>query len=175
MSILEEYHRVATSESDPDHDWIFILGLPQLPESGHVRVLRYPWVKKSWFHRLWFDYVTSSDLVRKLRPDRILSLQNVLIPGVHIPQTLYLHQPMPFVERKYHLWENPRFWAYQNLISHRMYRSIQIADKVIVQTRWMKQACIDLTSVDADRIEIIPPSISVEVKQIGRASCWERV
>ncbi len=165
MSILEDYHAVALKDPERDNEWIFVLSIPELSESGNVRVVRFPWVKKSWLHRLWFDYHTSPRLIRRYRPDRILSLQNVLVPGATVPQILYLHQPMPFVDRRYRLWESPRFWAYQNLISHRIYRSIRNAEKVVVQTEWMKRACIERAGVDGSRIEIIPPSVTVDVKR----------
>ena len=165
-TILREFYQKALEEANAENPWIFVVSLSMLTGSDHVKVVKYPWVKKNWLFRLWFDYVVSPKLVRKVHPDRILSLQNVLVPCTHIRQILYLHQPLPFVEKRYGLIENPRFWIYQNLISRRIYSSVQKAEKVIVQTRWMKEACIKRTGVSPDKMEVVAPRIVAhEVRQ----------
>lgn len=159
MTILRQYRRRAVE--DIESESIFIIGKASLKETENVKVLRFPWIKKSWFHRLWFDHVVAPHLVRTYRPDHILSLQNVLVPHVSVPQTLYLHQPLPFVEKRYGLRENPRFWIYQHILSRTIYRSVRHAKTVIVQTRWMKQACIDKAGAQPDRIRIEAPTVPI--------------
>ncbi len=157
VSILREYYEQALVESGPENEWVYVLGIPEFPCSEHVRILRFPWVKKSWLHRLWFDHCVAPRLVRTTRPDRILSLQNVLVPHVSVPQDLYLHQPLPFVEKRFGLFSQPVFWMYQNVLSHSIFRAVRKARRVTVQTRWMKEACVRLAGADPDRIEVVPP------------------
>lgn len=157
MSILREYHEKALATAGPDHEWIFVIGLPELASTPYVKIQRYPWVKKSWLHRLWFDHLVAPRLVRAAQPDHILSLQNLLVPHVTVPQDLYLHQPMPFTAKRFRLFTQPVFWLYQNVLSRPIYRSVRRARRVTVQTQWMKDACVRLAQADPGRIDVVPP------------------
>lgn len=81
--------------------------------------------KRSWLHRLYFDKFIAHKLVTKYKVDEVLSLQNVIIPKTKIKQTLYIHQPLPFIDKKYKITENIRFWIYQNIISKFIFKSIK--------------------------------------------------
>ena len=94
LTILEQYYDKAVG--DTNNQWVFIVSTPNLQERGNIRVLRYPWIKKSWFHRLYFDNFIARKIVEEYQPDEVLSLQNVIIKKLKVKQTLYLHQPLPF-------------------------------------------------------------------------------
>jgi len=158
MTILLQYYGEALEKRDIR--WTFVVGVADLADAENVEVLKYPWVKKSWFHRLYFDWFLARRIVKKYRPDEILSLQNVVIPGTKVKQTLYLHQPLPFDKKRFSLFEDAKLWMYQNLISREIFHSVRAADTVIVQTEWMKRACIGKTGVDGEKIRVIPPAIS---------------
>ncbi|HOA81141.1 MAG TPA: glycosyltransferase, partial [Defluviitaleaceae bacterium] len=80
-------------------------------------------------------------MVKKYKPDKVLSLQNTIIPKVKkAKQEVYIHQSLPFVEYKFRFKENTGLWIYQNIIGRMIIRSIKKADHVIVQTEWMKKA-----------------------------------
>jgi glycosyltransferase involved in cell wall biosynthesis len=145
---------------DHSNQYIFVLSVGKFENSGNCSFVYFPWIKKSWFHRLYFDRFTILKVLRTYNPDRILSLQNITVSGTSIPQTLYLHQPLPFVEKRFRLIENPKFWIYQNIIARMIYRSIQKADVVIVQTRWMRDSAMRITKVSEAKFRIIPPHIS---------------
>jgi glycosyltransferase involved in cell wall biosynthesis len=163
LTILKQYYDIFLK--DTDKEYFFVVSTPKLNDHKNVKVLNFPWVKKSWFHRLYFDYVVAPKLVKKYEIDEILSLQNVIIPCVQVKQTLYLHQPLPFVEKKYRITENFKFWVYQNIISEMIFSSIKKADKVIVQTNWIKNACIKKIDVNPNKIELMPPKLNIKVKK----------
>jgi len=140
LTILKQFHQKALE--DNSNKWVFITSIPALEETNHVKNVRFPWVKKSWFHRLYFDKVVAPRLVSRYNADEILSLQNVVVPNVNVPQTLYVHQPLPFIDRRFTLKENKTFWIYQNVIDKMIFKSMRKADKIIVQTNWMKKASI---------------------------------
>lgn len=165
LSILREYHEQAVNDPNKNKTWYFIVSLPELRETENVKVLRFPWVKNSWFHRLYFDYFVAPCLVKRYKPKEILSLQNVTIPRVKVPQALYLHQALPFVSIRFQLTENPLFWIYQNIIGRRIIRSIQSANRVIVQAAWMKEACIRKAKVCRNKISVTPPEIRRNVNE----------
>ena len=167
LTILEEYYKSAINSTNSNLQWIFVVGIPRFEETENVRVLRYPWIKKSWFHRIVFDWFIAPKLVMKYRPDEILSLENILVPFVSrkIKQTLYVHQSLPFVEYKFSFKDNKLYWTYQNIIGRLIINSIKKADEVIVQTNWMKRACSEKAKVNPDKIRVELPKINIEIRK----------
>lgn len=164
LTILNQYYDAAIK--DKENEWIFVVSTPELKETDNVKVLNYPWIKKSWFHRLYFDNLVANKTVEKHKVDEILSLQNVIIPKVKVKQTLYLHQPLPFVEKRYGLTEDFKFWLYQNVISKMIFKSIREADKVIVQTKWIRDAAIKKANVKKEKFILKQPELNVSVKKL---------
>ena len=74
-SFYEEFCR------DTENEYVFVLSVFELPDTEHIRVLNYSWVKKSPFHRLYFDHVRAHRLVKEYQIDQVLSLQNIEDPG----------------------------------------------------------------------------------------------
>lgn len=171
LTILNQYYDKAVK--DTENEWIFIISTPILKSKMNVKVVNFPWVKKSWFHRLYFDKFVAPKLVKEYKIDEILSLQNTTIQNVNVKQTLYLHQSLPFAEKRYRLTENYKFWMYQNVISRMIFKSIKNADKIIVQTQWVKKACLEKVKTDSKKFEIIQPEVNIEVKQYYKKSSDE--
>ena len=63
LTILNQYYDTAIK--DKENDWVFVVSTPELKETDNVKVLNYPWIKKSWFHRLYFDKLVANKLVDK--------------------------------------------------------------------------------------------------------------
>ena len=165
LTILNDFYNEVLSHEDKEINWFFIVSKPELKEKDNVKVLRYPWVKKSWFHRLYFDHFISNRLIKQYKVDRILSFQNIVIGHTNIPQTLYLHQSLPFVEYKFRFKENIIFWIYQNIIGKMIKKSIIKAEKVVVQTEWMKKACIEQTRVNGKKMKVISPKVKIHIQK----------
>lgn len=164
LTILNQYYDTAIK--DKENEWIFVVSTPELKETENVKVFNFPWIKKSWFHRLYFDKSIAHKLVEKYQIDEILSLQNVVVPKVKVKQTLYLHQPLPFVEKKYSIFENFKFWVYQNLISNMIFKSIKEADKVIVQTKWIMDSAIEKVNIPKEKFILKQPKLNIAVKEL---------
>jgi len=165
LAILNEFYGEAKSSQDKNIHWFFVVSRPELQETKNIKVLRFPWVKKSWLHRLYFDHFIAAKLIKKYRIDKVLSLQNIIVPHTRVPQTVYVHQSIPFVNYKFSIKEDKLLWVYQNIIGRSIIKSIKKAEKVIVQTNWMKAACIEKSNVESEKIEVLPPRINVEVKK----------
>lgn len=165
LTILNKYYNEAVIHHDKDKIWYFVVSLPIYAETDTVKILRIPWVKKSWIHRLFFDTFVAPQLVKKYKIDEIISLQNMVVPRVNIKQTLYVHNSLPFINKKFKLLESPLFWAYQNIIGKKIINSIKKANQVIVQTNWMKDACVNRAKVTPKKIIVKPPEINIEIKQ----------
>lgn len=164
LTILEMYYNRACL--DKENEYVFVLSIPQFKEQENIKIINFPWIKKSWFHRLFFDYFLAPRIVKKLNPKQIISLQNTIIKNYkyQVHQTLYLHQALPFVEKKFSMQESFKFWVYQNLISRLIFKSLKRADKIIVQTSWMKEACLNTLKIESSKINIQQPDISIKVK-----------
>ena len=156
LSILREYYEKA--EKDTGNEWIFVVSKPEFSEKENIKVERLPWTKKSWFHRLYFDNFYSGKLVKKYNPDKILSLQNTLVRGNGVFQELYVHQSLPFTEKRFSLKENKKLWVYQNVISKFIISSSKKADSIIVQTKWMKKALAEKGRINEEKIKTELPT-----------------
>lgn len=163
LTILNQYYQAAVK--DKNNEWIFVVSLPELAETDNVKVLKYPWIKKSWFHRLYFDKFIACKLVSKYKVDEVLSLQNIIIPNINVKQSLYVHQSLPFVEKRYGLFENFIFWVYQNIIGRMIIKSIKKADKVIVQTKWLMNVAAKKANIDTNKFIIEQPKMNITVKK----------
>ncbi|MBB3110560.1 glycosyltransferase involved in cell wall biosynthesis [Paenibacillus phyllosphaerae] len=170
LSILNDFYKEVCSYSDSNIKWIFVLSKPQFEETENVKVIRFPWIKKSWIHRSLFDYVVAPYLVRKNKAHKIFSLQNLTIPFTNVPQTVYVHQPLPFIEHQFSFSENKLFWLYQKVIGRKIIKSIKHANKVIVQTKWMKKACMEQSEESRVKFDVIPPKISMHAASVFKPS-----
>lgn len=163
LSVLKDFYN--EYKGDENNEYIFVVSKPELEEAKNINVLRYPWIKKSWLHRFYFDNFIAPKIIKTHGVDEILSLQNVIIPYTNVKQTVYVHNSLPFAEYRFKFFENKLLWVYQNVISRSIFNSIKKADKVVVQTQWMKKACIEKLKVNNEKIEVMPPKINDEVKQ----------
>ena len=148
QSFYEEFKK------DTENEYIFVLSVYELPETNNIKVLNFPEVKKSMLHRLYFDHFVAHKLVKKYKADRVLSLQNIELPHTNVPQTVYEHNALPFSEYKFKPWEAFRPWYSQQILGRMMKKSIRRAEKVLVQTNWMKEEIIRQCGIPADRVEV---------------------
>lgn len=168
LTILKDFHGQVLNSEAKDINWFFVVSKPDLEESQNIKVLRYPWVKKAWFHRLYFDHFMAGRLIEKYDIDRVLSFQNILIKYTGIPQTVYVHQSLPFLDYRFKFKEQSLFWIYQNIIGRMIKKSIVRAEGVVVQTKWMKKACIEETGVASEKIKVIAPKSNIEIENYFR-------
>jgi len=159
LSVLHDFYN--EYKKDSKNEYIFVVSTPKLKKISNIDVIHFPWIKKSWFHRLYFDYFVAPRLVKKHKVDEIFSLQNVIVPNVNKYQTVYVHNSLPFSEHRFSFTENRLLWIYQNIISKSIFKSIKKADKVIVQTNWMKSECIKKLNVKGSKLEVSPPKIQI--------------
>lgn len=92
---------------------------------------------------LWDNYGLKKYLkVNKIKPDLFLSIQNT---GVNLSkdilQLIYYHQPLPISEKKWSFFkkEERKYWFYKNIYPFFIKQYLDRADKVIVQTQWIKE------------------------------------
>lgn len=158
LAVLEEFHSAAARARHVD--WEFYLSAPLVEEGPHLGIRIFPWVKKSWFHRLFFDMVGARRLIRDFGADAVLSLQNLAVPGVSRPQVIYVHQSLPFSDIRYSPLRAPTLFLYQVVIARLMFWSIGRAHTVVVQNHHMRAAIVDRLRTPAKKIRVLPPDVT---------------
>lgn len=157
-TILEGLYRHATTRGS-DHQWIFLLGERYLPDAPNAHTLTFPAVRSHWGLRLAFDFLTGERIINALRPDVVLSLQNTTVTGVDCPQILYLHQSLPFFQERRYSFLKPkesRVALYQRAVGGLIKRSVRRADRVVVQTAWLRDAIVEAGVHPARVVQVLP-------------------
>lgn len=157
LSILNSFYN--EYKKDSKNEYIFVVSRPELQDTSNIKVLRFPWIKKSWVHRIYFDHFIAPKLIKKYRIDKVLSLQNTVIPHTKVYQSVFVHNALPFSEYRFSLFNNILLWLYQNIIGRCIFKSIKRADRVFVQTKCMKQKCVSKLNIDDEKVDVIPTRI----------------
>ena len=166
LSILRDFYTFI-KDNDKDNEWIFLLGDKYIEETENIKVIMLPDVKKSGLKKVLFDFFYGRRFINGLDPDRVISLQNIITFGVRAKQFVYIHQAIPFQEaKKFSFFKrSERTYAiYQQLIGRIIKRSAKIADGVIVQTEWMKNAVAEMVKADQSKIFYVHPSVNVPME-----------
>ena len=161
LTVLKEFYR-AVREHGGDHQWIFLLGDALLEETDNIRVIVCRDVKASGLKKLWFDLFSGRRFIKKLKPDAVLSLQNIITFGVKVPQAVYIHQSIPFQKvKKFSFFRGSerKLAVIQKLIGRLIKRSARKSDCVIVQTRWIREAIADQCKLPNEKFFVATPNI----------------
>ena len=161
LAILNDLYNQISDYKDLTVKWIFIVSTPHYKETANIIVRRYPWVKKNWGFRYYFNKVTTRSILKVFNPDIVFSLQNEGIPFFKKEQLVYLHLPFILTDHVFSLKEDGKtLWLYQNIISKMIFRSLRKVNCTIVQTKWMKEALAEKGKVEKDKILVLHPDIT---------------
>ncbi len=161
LTVLKDFYQFV-KETDKENEWFFLVCDDYIEPTENIHVIKMPEIKKSYIKRLLFDFVTGRKLIKELKADFVFSLQNTVIHGVKVPQTVYQHQPLPFQDVKNYSFfksDERKMAMYQHLIGKTIFLSAKKADKLIVQTEWMREAINKKCSVPKERIVKIAPNV----------------
>ena len=153
MTILKETLRAA--QNDPANRYVFLTTIPLEAEGVRVRVL-----PRGLSARLKAELFGVRRIAREEQADSILSLDNLAVFFSRLPQTIYLQNAIPFAPFRFSLRKSPRLWLYRHPMRPLFVHSVRKAEKVIVQTEWMKTICCAACHVSGDRFAVRPPFAS---------------
>lgn len=161
LTVLKEVYSYACGRKDTD--WIFVIN-PKVKDvfenKSNIRIITADTVGQSWLNRLRYDHTDIRKTAVKEKPDVILSLANVTVPVTGIKQYVYIHHPIPFSDLKYSFFKQRTLWIYKHIIAKIMYHSIKKCDRVIVQTKWMKDAVMKKCGIPEEKFIMCPPKIA---------------
>ncbi|MCM1342935.1 MAG: glycosyltransferase [Muribaculaceae bacterium] len=152
LKVLLHYYESAVG--DKANEYYFVVSKPELEEQKNIRIIRLPWVKRSWFHRIFCDRYTVPRLIRDHKIDHVISLQNIGIKHCDAEQSVYVHNALPFSEYRFKLYKEPYLWIYQNIIGYILCDSLKKVDEVIVQNEWMRDAVADKAKISSGKIRV---------------------
>ena len=160
LAILDDLYNQVRAYEDKSVKWIFVVSVPEYEETENIKVVRFPWVKKSWGHRYYFDNVTTRNLLKVYKPDKVFSLQNKGISFYKKEQLVYLHLAFILTDYKFELKrDGKKLWLYQNVVSKNIFNSLRKVDKTIVQTQWMKDALVKKAKVRKEDVIVQQPNV----------------
>lgn len=165
LAILKSFYQyvVDTRETHPEIEWYFLVSGNYIAQTDCVKVIVNADAKRSWFSRLRFDRKGIKQIIRAVQPDIIFSLQNLTLHGVSTPQAVYIHQSIPFQDKKkFSFLKKDEFIlaVYQKVIGRMILRSAKQAELAIVQTKWMKEALQNKAKTDPAKILVAFPDIA---------------
>ena len=92
LSVLNDFvDTLVEQESGTEDEWFIITSIVDTNEANNIHNIKYPEIKRSWLHRLWWDYSSFRRLVKKLKVDLVFSLQNNGLPTKKLKQVVYFH------------------------------------------------------------------------------------
>lgn len=163
LAVLQDYY--LDSRNDTENHYFFVLSKAELFSRANAEILHFPWVKRSWFHRLFFEYFIIPRLLKDHCIDKILSLQNSCAPANGVPQDVLLHNMALFTDQTFSVFVYPRLWAYKNILRHYIRHSLRRAHHVIVQQPWLKTYCIEQLHIDEDKLLVQRSTCAIAVDQ----------
>lgn len=165
FSILEDFYNKIINQQDKN-EWIFLLSDKYFFETKNVKIMVFPEIKKNWFKRIQFELYTGKNVIKNLKPDVYLSLQNTMTLGLQNCRCItYVHQPL-FYQKNItfsFLKKSERNLAiHQRLIGRFInYTLKKTKPEIVVQTNWMKEALVaQKVSIDK-RVHVIPPQLDL--------------
>lgn len=161
LTILNEFYS-CVRENGGDHEWIFLLGDRYVEETENIKVITLPEIKGSRLKKLKFDLFSGKKYIEELNPDAVFSLQNTITFGVSAPQTVYIHQSIPFQSVKKFSFLNGSergLAVYQYLIGSIIKLSAKKADKIIVQTEWIRDAVCKKCGIKGEKTVVVMPNL----------------
>lgn len=142
-------------------EYIVVLSKIHYPEESNIKFVYLEWVKRSYFHRLYFDNIYINKLVKQYNPDLVFSLQNKALRIGKVEQYVYFQNALPIAEKRFSLWESRELWIYQNIIGNLVRHSLKRADLIYVQAFWMKDVLSNKWRISKDRIAVKKPKSGI--------------
>jgi len=165
LSVLKDYYERA--KKNEDIEWYFVVSDQYIESTSNVHVIIDKMPKKSWIHRLVWEFVTLKKLIDDIKPDAVFSLQTItLLPG-KFKLISHICQIIPFqdVKRFSYFKKDERIYAiYQNIMGLLIKHSINKSDAVICQSNTLKNAISSKMKGSNKKLYTIYPKIENNIQ-----------
>ena len=151
ITVLNSF--IKEAELTMDAEFTFLVSNKSISShSGNINIQYKQWVKKSWFHRLFFELMYLNYIFPMKSFDSVVSLQNTLLTRKFKNQSKYIlvHQSIQFFKGYFNIFrlEGLKIFLRKHLIGFIIKSSVKFADVVFTQTQWMRNRLSDWISMD---------------------------
>ena len=168
-TILKQYFDTAARQTE--NEWWFFVSIEEYVERSrnNIHVIYIDLGNNSktvnYIKRKQYEVLKLRRIIKSIEPDEFISLQNMIVSSLNCKQTVYLHQSFQFSPVRFSFFKrNERSLAFrQKFICGVIKRKLKKADKVIVQTNWMKNAVSKWAQYPEDRIIVETPDLALPV------------
>jgi glycosyltransferase involved in cell wall biosynthesis len=141
LTVLQESLESAARCIPADWKITALVHSQDLITNTRIETLAFPQSKRSWFRRLWLEWVIFGRISKSLKPDLWLSLHDITPLVKARRQAVYCHNPSPFYKLT---WRDARLepsLVLFNLLYGRLYGAFLSRNHtVVVQQAWLRQA-----------------------------------
>ena len=139
LTVLRECLSSAVEALPDGWQLIALVHDADLIQECQVHSICIPSAKKSWFHRLYWEWFGFRHISKSLKPALWLSLHDITPRVVADRQAVYCHNPAPFYKISFReIFQEPKFLIFNQLYTL-VYRAfIQRNYLVVVQQNWLR-------------------------------------
>ena len=140
LTVLRECLSSAVATLPAEYEIIVLVNNRDLIQQPRVRLIEIPSAKKSWLHRLYWEWFGFHRLSKNLKPTLWLSLHDITPRVLASRQAVYCHNPAPFYRISLtESLQEPVFFLF-NLLYIWLYRAfIHRNHCVVVQQQWLRE------------------------------------
>lgn len=164
LTILQKCLEALSLYSGNEISVIAIINNENICQYSNIEYIYLSWPKKSWLYRLYFEYIYSWKLSKRLKPYLWLSLHD-MTPNVKANlRAVYCHNATPF----YHPAITDIRFNYKEFLFSLFYRylyqiNIHKNDFIIVQQEWLKKSFVNMFNLDRQNIIIAKPLYNINI------------
>ena len=159
---------VATGKDEPgDLRVVALVHKRELCDYPGIEYIEMPWCIRSWFHRLWAEYVTMHGISRRLaREDGRkvwlwLSLHDTTPRVDALRREVYCHTSFPFLSTTFRDWRmDPKIPMFSIFTRFAYMINVRRNDSIIVQQAWFADALGEMLHLPQEKFRIIAPTMS---------------
>lgn len=156
LEIISDFYRYAYGKEE--YEFCFILSDELIKELDNISIQVFKWYRYSVIHRLIFDVFMYSRLIRKVKPDIIISFENKYINSHGNKEIVYVQQGLFFCD-DFFRGRTMRMRLQQGIYGRFVKCGLRKAHKIVVQTHWMKDEILARNIINENDIKIVYPRI----------------
>lgn len=149
LTILQECLKYLSDSLSYEYEIIALVNKKELFSFGNIKYIEFPWSKKFWFFRIYYEYCYFSKLSKHLNPFLWLSLHDITPDVTANRRAVYCHNSSPFYRLSFKdTILDPKFALFNTFYKSLYKINIKRNDFVIVQQSWFRQKLCELYKID---------------------------
>lgn len=170
LFVLKSFYEDAVKLQDDNIQWIFLVSTNEIQPQKNIEVVRNNQIKKSYVYRIRYDFFELPQIIKRIQPDLIISLQNAPISHCKVRQFVYLHQSLQYCPKRFSfLKAEERKTAFrQHIICNSYRKNLPKSDHIFVQTEWIKKATMRWIHYPEERITVVPVTVDTSMLPVKK-------